>query len=150
MKIRRFREEDASATSAVIRKSLKEISTAYYPQYVIDNEIEYYLPKNLKKSCKERMIFVAVEKERIIGTATLTNDGWIMGMFVHPDHVSRGIASRLLKRIEKTAESMGMERLRAHAAIGAVGFYKKSGYRIVKKVHFRKYGDTWRVTKKLS
>ncbi|MBN2121549.1 GNAT family N-acetyltransferase [Candidatus Micrarchaeota archaeon] len=149
MRIRNYRQEDSLQTAQCIRRSLSSISSKYYPKKVIWNLKEYYTARNLKTGENEPWRLVAIEGENIVGTISLTKDGWIMGLFVDPRYFARGIGGNLLEKIEKLAKKRGFEKVRAHAAINAVEFYKMHEYKVLRQVSSEEYGKTYRVIKKL-
>lgn len=150
MRIRRFRGEDAVQTARCIARGLEGVSSRHYPREIICHVKNNYSAKRLREGEGGVERFVAVEGARIIGTIGLEKEGWIMGLFVCPGFMGRGVGSRLLSRIEEAAKKKGLRRIRAHVAVNSVGFYKKHGYRVVKPFTFEKYGKTYRVTKKLA
>ncbi len=149
MIIRRFRDSDARKTSNCVRKALKEVSSEYYAPHVIFNLATYYSPEGMRERSRKNQVFVATEKEKILGTITLTHDGWILGLFVSPEHMCKGIGTKLVHKVESIAKKKGFDILRAHVAINALGFYKKLGYKVGRKKKWADYGDTYRVSKRI-
>ncbi|MBI5224045.1 GNAT family N-acetyltransferase [Candidatus Micrarchaeota archaeon] len=149
MKIRLFRIRDALKLSKCIVTTLRKSNSEFYPKKVIEYIAKEYSSANIKKRAKGRTTLVAQELEEIIGTISITDNGWINAMFVLPSKQKKGIGSRLLKDAEKRARKKGFAALRTHCAINAVNFYKKHGYRIIRKVVFEKAGETYRLFKRL-
>lgn len=149
MEIRRFKKADAVKTSKCIAKTLRACSAPHYPKSVILFLEKEYSSKKLAEMTQERSILVAEANGGVIGTAGLTQDGWLGGFFVHPSFQGKAVGSRLLKRIEQLARKKNFKALRTHCAVNSVGFYKKRGYRIVKPFTFKKYGRTYRLFKRL-
>jgi GNAT superfamily N-acetyltransferase len=89
---------------------------------------------------------VAVESGSLLGVATLQEKTrlfpdidrtpWLAGVYVKPEHRSRGIASLLIRDIENTASIAGHETLHLctheHEA-----YYKKLGYATIETRSFR-------------
>jgi GNAT superfamily N-acetyltransferase len=150
MRIRRFRSENAMQTARCIAEGLDEISSRHYSKKIINHVKNNYSAKKLREGEGGIERFVAVEGVRIVGTIGLGKDGWILGFFVLPGFMGRGIGGRLLERIEDRAKKRGFGRIRAHVAVNSVGFYKKHGYKVVKPFTFEKYGKTYRIIKKLA
>ena len=57
---------------------------------------------------------------------------WIRYLFVHPDHVRRGIGRRLVEVAERAAAAAGRPRLEVWSSLNAVPFYTALGYRRVR------------------
>jgi ribosomal protein S18 acetylase RimI-like enzyme len=145
VRIRRLRMHEVSSVANLIMLSLYGIDSKYYPKKVLNYVAGCYSQKNIRKLADSgaREIFVATNGNRIVGTAQLTQDGWVCGLFVHPDCQNCGIGSKLVGRIKKAAKARGLDTLRMHAAINSVGFYKKLGFRIVKPVEHKNAGKTY-------
>lgn len=145
VKIRKLRLSDTPSVANLIGLSLRGIDSKYYPKRVLNYVAGCYSSKNIRKLAKERLILVASDRGRNVGTVQLTQDGWVCGLFVHPDCQNCGIGSRLVGKIRKSAKKLGFDTLRMHAAINSVGFYKKLGFRIVKPVKHKNAGKTYRM-----
>ena len=88
--------------------------------------------------------FVALEGGRVVGFAELEADGHLDTLYVHHEFQGRGIASRLLDRIEAEALRAGVGRLYTEASITAEPFFRARGFSMVNPqlVEFR--GHTFR------
>jgi predicted N-acetyltransferase YhbS len=85
---------------------------------------------------KAQEIFVAIDKDKVIGTGGLANFGgnekpsyYGVAIFVAPEHHRKGIGKQLMKAVEAKAVELGADKITVRAAIGARKFYKKIGYR---------------------
>lgn len=90
--------------------------------------------------------FVAVESGRLLGAATLQQKTrlfphidwtpWLAGVYVKPEHRSRGIAALLIREVESAASVAGYETLHLctheHEA-----YYKRAGYETIEIRNFR-------------
>ncbi len=83
--------------------------------------------------------FVAVDGDRLLGTASLVAAGpsdlphygpWLASLYVHPAARRRGVAAALLRRVELEARILGFSRLYFQAT-GAVEPYRALGWRWV-------------------
>ncbi len=54
-------------------------------------------------------------------------------MFVRPDRVRRGLATRILQECEKAARSEGFRRLALMATLPGISLYERNGFRIVER-----------------
>ncbi len=146
--IRRFKDEDALETSDLIRKTLSEVNSKFYPNSVIEYMCNEFSPKFLIELSKEREFFVAIENSKIIGTITVMND-YIGTAFVNPEYHSKGIGTKLMETIENLAKERKIENVRLQSSINAVDFYEKLGYSKGEKSQSEEYGVTYEMSKAL-
>ena len=111
--------------------------------------IRDYSEKNLSQKIKKRLVLAAIFKGKPAGTAQLTEDGWVCGMFVHNDCQGLGIGSKLIERLKGAARRRGIPAIRAHVALNAVDFYKKLGFRAVRKIKMEDAGWVYRMIARL-
>ena len=149
IRIRKFKSRDAPKVASLVKNALNKVSAQHYPKNIIRNLVNAYSADSFRTKMKRDIIFVATLGHKIVGTARLTEDGWLCGLFVDIDHLNSGIGKRLVGKIKQVAKQRGFDALRLHVAINSVGFYKKLGFRIVKKVVFKEAGETYRVIHRL-
>jgi putative acetyltransferase len=125
--IRDFRAADAVAVSRLIRFTMKRSNSTDYPLHRLRPLIEYFSPVRVARLNEERHCLVAVEDERIIGTAAIESDR-IVTFFVHPSNQRKGVGTALLNALEFIAQRMGLKRLIAEASLTGVSFYERHGY----------------------
>ncbi len=86
--------------------------------------------------------FVALEDDRVVGTASLdANDlpvrlhltPWLASVYVPPEHRSRGIASKLVACVEQEAMSRGVARLHLHTT-DRESFYSDRGWMVLERL----------------
>ena len=148
IEIRKFKDENALEVSDLIRKTLYEENSKYYPKSVIKFMVSEFTPKFLVELSKEREFFVANEKSKIIGTITLIKD-YIGTVFVNPDYLYKGIGTKLMETIENLAKERKIEKLRLNSSINAVDFYEKLGYEKGEQSQSEEYGVTYEMRKTL-
>ncbi len=149
VKLRKFKIEDAYEVASLIKNALLKVSAQYYPKRIIKNLIKDYNATSIKTRNNKRDIFVATIKNKIVGTIQFTNDGWVCGLFVHNNYQNLGIGTKLVAKIKQVAKNNGFDAIRSHIAINSIGFYKKLGFSVVKKVIFKTAGETYRVILRL-
>ena len=76
---------------------------------------------------------IAVESDKIVGFANLTDEGYLDRLYVHKDHQRMGIAQRLSDALEAYARNNGIEELFSDVSITAKPFFTKQGYITVKE-----------------
>ena len=70
--------------------------------------------------------FVVEYQKMLVGFASLTDEGALDFLYVHKDFQGKGIATALLKQVERIARKKGMAMLRTEASITARGFFEKT------------------------
>src|SRR5690606_31878705 len=80
---------------------------------------------------KTKQTFVACRRGEIVGFAEFEGDGHVNALYVHHEHQGKGIASRLLDRIEQEAERAAVDRLYTEASITARPFFERRGFVVV-------------------
>lgn len=68
---------------------------------------------------------------RIVGFASIRNDGYLHSMFVHKNLQGKGIATGLLRRMETYATGHGICELTSEVSITARPFFERKGYEVV-------------------
>jgi GNAT superfamily N-acetyltransferase len=78
-------------------------------------------------------LVVATDKGRIIGFGGIDvlATEQVRWLYLLPKHQGTGFGSRILQRLESIGWEAGLDSLRVHSAPGAVGFYRRHGYRLV-------------------
>ncbi|MBU1136114.1 MAG: GNAT family N-acetyltransferase [Nanoarchaeota archaeon] len=141
MEIRKFKKEDARKVSNLIRKCFREVNSKDYPKKVIDFMCSHFSPKKIIVNSAKRQIFVAVEKDKIIGTVSI-HDNIILTVFVNPKIHGKGIGKKLMTKVESEAKKNGFKSVKLPSSITAIDFYKKLGYKKVKVMYELNFGKT--------
>lgn len=80
------------------------------------------------------LFFVALKGGRVVGTAIAGFDGvrgWLHRLAVGGDHKRQGIASRLLREVERGLKDLGCPKLNLQVRasnLGVLRFYEANGY----------------------
>jgi predicted N-acetyltransferase YhbS len=146
--IRKLKKEDAKKVSNIIRKCLREVNSKDYPKKAITSLCNFFTPSLIIRNLKDRTIFVAVENDKVIGTASLKDDT-VFTVFVNPNIHGKGIGSKLMDKVESLAKKNGYKIIKVPSALTSFEFYKKRGYKKIKVVHSKDHGDTIEMEKKL-
>nr|ADQ54418.1 GNAT family acetyltransferase [uncultured marine crenarchaeote E37-7F] len=148
MRIRKFKQEDARKVSYLIRKTLREVNSKDYPQNQIKFMCENHSSKRIVEKASNRLMYVAVEGERILGTVGL-KDTFITTLFVNPKFHNRGIGTELMNHVESTARKKGYICVSVPSSVTAYDFYRKRGYKKVRDEYSPQYGQVIVMEKKL-
>lgn len=136
MKIRELKSSDARRASYLIRKTIRECLPGYYSEEVIEALSRTNTPKSLLKRAESRQYFVAEENNVLAGIMGLQGNE-VKTSFVNPRFQGRGVGSKLLEKVESLAKQRGIKELRVLSSIGAEDFYKRMGFKRIKKTKSR-------------
>lgn len=78
-------------------------------------------------------IVVVNRQSRIAGFSSITQQGYLHSMFIHKDFQGQGIATLLLKEIERYATMNGITRITSEVSLTARPFFEKRGYIVTKE-----------------
>ncbi len=148
MRIRKFKKDDAKEVSHIIRRCLREVVSKDYPKKVIASLCDFFTPSLLIKNLKDRHIFVAVENDKVIGTASLKDDTTFT-VFVNPDIHGKGVGSKLMDKVEGLAKKNGYKIIKVPSGFSSVEFYERRGYKKIRIIHSKNHGDTIEMGKRL-
>ena len=133
--IRTARQSDSVELRDLYKNTVLIINRRDYSQ----EEVEDWASCGNDLSKIEKMIethyfIVAVDQQlQIVGFSSITSQGYLHSMFVHKDFQGKGIATILLKEIERYAIEQGMERIASEVSLTARPFFKRQGYTVEKE-----------------
>ena len=130
--IRAFEIADATSVSSLISTTLRTSNVKDYPADFLSKVAASLTPPSLCELAKKRVIFVAVEGNVIVGTASLGGDQ-VHAVFVHPARQGQGIGRRLMEAVESEARARGEPGLILFASVSAVPFYETGGWRMLRE-----------------
>ena len=99
---------------------------------------------NQKLRLQRELFFVAVDGDRVLGTAMGGYDGhrgWVYRVAVHPSHRRRGIGAALMQRVEEALVALGCSKLNLQTGVGnekALAFYESLGFKAEPRVSMGK------------
>jgi GNAT superfamily N-acetyltransferase len=135
-KIRLATLDDAEAMHALHTISVRTLCKNAYPPEVIDGWLLNRSPSGYKGINRNEM-YVAELNETIVGFSHIV-PGEIVAIFVHPDHVRKGIGSALMHYGITKAKINHKGPIKIEATLNAQPFYETVG--------FQKTGD--RITRR--
>ncbi|HWS90027.1 MAG TPA: GNAT family N-acetyltransferase [Pyrinomonadaceae bacterium] len=85
----------------------------------------------LDRLIRDGGLFVAEETAGVVGFGSIEVEAaeHVRWLYVLPGRQGGGVGSALLRRLERVGWEAGLRSIRLHAATGAVGFYRRNGYR---------------------
>jgi len=150
--VRGYRPEDREAVINVFVRAIRESASRDYSPAQTEawSRVDRV---NAWAVVGDRLIWVAVVDELVVGVTDLEPSGHLDRMYVHPEHEGRGIASALLTCLEAAARRQGLTRLFTEASITAKPFFEKRGFKVLtaQVVEFRGENFTnYRMEKQLT
>ncbi|MCM1569670.1 MAG: GNAT family N-acetyltransferase [Roseburia sp.] len=134
IKIRWAKPEEWAPAMTMIWKTFLEFEGKEYTQEGIRNFFDFITDDKLYQSFLRGtyQMVVAVDKERVVGVATVRNGHHLSLLFVDEEYHHRGIGSAMLTLFCRYLKEEAGERLMSlKAAPSALGFYQKLGFRLL-------------------
>lgn len=129
LRIRRGRERDTASICRVHRASITALCSRHYTPEQIEAWAGPKKPEDYEKPIRELIVLVAERGNDVIGLSILNPEaGEIHALYIHPEHIRRGVGSALLRETEAEARSGGLSRLSLNATLNAVTFYEARGF----------------------
>lgn len=134
MTIRIATGDDAENVLKVRREAVLVSGREYYSEEILQAWAPVVNGDNIKEqekhlSDKDRVVLLAEIEGEIAGLVTLgISEALIKQCYVLPEYQGKGVASSLMKEIEKVAKSRGITALRLSSSLIALDFYEKIGY----------------------
>ncbi len=106
---------------------MQEVNSRDYAPSQIERLCAEFTSEKVRERFGKRLSFVAVQKDEVVGTATLQKDE-LGSVFVRPDLQGQGVGKQLVAHVEEVAKERGVERLGAYSSLIALPFYLHLGY----------------------
>lgn len=132
--IRRFRDADAEAVSALIIRTLKISNAGDYSPAYLEDLIGRTRPSDIRKKAEWTHFYTVTENGRIIGCGAIgpyygkTDESCLFSIFVDPDCQGRGFGRRIVETLERDPYFLRARRIEVPASVTAADFYRKLGY----------------------
>ncbi len=135
MKIRHFRDSDAEQIVKLVNQVTKQVNSQDYSEKQIE-ALTAHDPDSIVEFANRENIFyiVALEDDEIVGAGNIDLDnGEVKGIFVHPEHLRKGLGTSLLKKMEEKARNSNLEKLHVNSTITAKEFYESRSFEVVEE-----------------
>lgn len=127
--------QDWKPAMTMIWKTFLKYDSKDYTEEGIRNFFEFITDDTIYRSflLGTYQMLVALDGERIIGAGSIRNRTHLSLLFVDEEYHGKGVGSSLMNSLcHYLKEEEGEGYMSLKAAPGAVGFYQKLGFRIVK------------------
>ena len=126
--IRRGTPADAEQITPVHVASIRTLCAKDYTPQQIDAWAGWKTPDKYGAAMAAGEVFFVAEIDGcVVGFSVLHGDE-VKAVYLHPDHVGRGIGRRLLSAVETEARGNGIDELHLTSTLTSVGFYESCGY----------------------
>lgn len=125
MTLRRASLDDAGAIARLHRHTMR-VSLSYLPELHTADEDLWFFSQRLLPECET---WVAEAGGRVVGYVAF-KPGWIMHLYVHPEHQGAGLGAALLAKALEDGTPRQLWTFQENAR--ARGFYESRGFKLVK------------------
>ena len=134
MDIRRFREDDAEAVSALVIKTLRISNVKDYTPELMEEVVKNMQPANILERAGWTHFYVVENEGGIIGCGAIgpywgkTDESSLFTIFVLPEYQGRGVGRLIIETLEQDEFFLRAKRIEIPSSITAVNFYRRFGY----------------------
>jgi putative acetyltransferase len=119
--------------TSLFRDTIKTVNTIDYSS----QEIEAWSKgadniENWVRRIKTHYFILAKIKDKLVGMASIDDDGYLDVIYVDLQHQGMGIAKSLLNQMIDRAKSMGHKQIKSDVSITAKPFFIYKGFEIIK------------------
>lgn len=144
IKLRKARKKDKESLNRVHVNSIRNLCQNHYSLREIQVWSGMLRPKSYEEIIKHRYVYVAEKNHKIIGFGQFNPaNKEIEALFMSPVHTGKGIGSRLLQKMERSALEEKIRTIQLFSTLNAVGFYKEAGYRRIKRASYHLVEDIY-------
>jgi putative acetyltransferase len=137
MAIRPARDGDYAAIARLRRQTIRHVNARDYPDEVIQRWSSQENAATLRASTDLHRRWVAVQGGKIIGFCEHDLQGTLSRLYVHKDHLRKGIGSRLLAVAEASLKTLGFAEATLEATMTARDFYAANGYTLIRRATYQ-------------
>jgi len=133
MEIRRARDEDYGELADLRRSTIRSVNANDYPDYVIDSWSATVEAEDIRRSASQCKRWVALDNKTVIGFCEHTFACETSRIYVHKDHLRKGVGSRLLKAAEESSKDQRCSQIRVESTVTAKEFYETHVYEVIER-----------------
>lgn len=139
IRIQKFKKEQARKVSKLVTNSFNEFVAPSFSKKGRKKWLLHINPAAFIERSKsgKREYYIALHNNRIIGIIGITKNYRIPLLFVDKKFHRKGVAKRLINKVELMFIKKGLKIIKINSSLYAVKFYEKTGYKksrgIIKK-----------------
>ena len=128
MEFREYKDTDLHAVMDLFYVTVHEVNKNDYSEEQLDAIApkaanEYHWEKSLEKN----HTIVVEEDDKLIAFGNIGKTGYLDRLYVHPDYLRKGIASKLVEELEEYAKKHGSHVINVTSSITSKPFFESKG-----------------------
>lgn len=134
MEFREYKNTDLHAVMDLFYVTVHEVNKNDYSEEQLDaiapkDANEYHWEKSLEKN----HTIVVEEDDKLIAFGNIGKTGYLYRLYVHPDYLRKGIASKLVEELEEYAKKHGSHVINVTSSITSKAFFESKGYAVIEE-----------------
>lgn len=134
MEFREYKNTDLHAVMDLFYVTVHEVNKNDYSEEQLDaiapkDANEYHWEKSLEKN----HTIVVEEDDKLIAFGNIGKTGYLDRLYVHPDYLRKGIASKLVEELEEYAKKHGSHVINVTSSITSEAFFESKGYAVIEE-----------------
>lgn len=134
MEFREYKNTDLHAVMDLFYVTVHEVNKNDYSEEQLDaiapkDANEYHWEKSLEKN----HTIVVEEEDKLIAFGNIGKTGYLDRLYVHPDYLRKGIASKLVEELEEYAKKHGSHVIHVTSSITSKPFFESKGYAVIEE-----------------
>lgn len=134
MEFREYKNTDLHAVMDLFYVTVHEVNKNDYSEEQLDaiapkDANEYHWEKSLEKN----HTIVVEEDDKLIAFGNIGKIGYLDRLYVHPDYLRKGIASKLVEELEEYAKKHGSHVINVTSSITSKAFFESKGYAVIEE-----------------
>lgn len=134
MEFREYKDTDLHAVMDLFYVTVHEVNKNDYSEEQLDAIApkaanEYHWEKSLEKN----HTIVVEEDDKLIAFGNIGKTGYLDRLYVHPDYLRKGIASKLVEELEEYAKKHGSHVINVTSSITSKPFFGSKGYAVIEE-----------------
>lgn len=134
MEFREYKNTDFHAVMDLFYVTVHEVNKNDYSEEQLDaiapkDANEYHWEKSLEKN----HTIVVEEDDKLIAFGNIGKTGYLDRLYVHPDYLRKGIASKLVEELEEYAKKHGSHVINVTSSITSKAFFESKGYAVIEE-----------------
>ena len=134
MEFREYKNTYLHAVMDLFYVTVHEVNKNDYSEEQLDaiapkDANEYHWEKSLEKN----HTIVVEEDDKLIAFGNIGKTGYLDRLYVHPDYLRKGIASKLVEELEEYAKKHGSHVINVTSSITSKAFFESKGYAVIEE-----------------
>lgn len=134
MEFREYKNTDLHAVMDLFYVTVHEVNKNDYSEEQLGaiapkDANEYHWEKSLEKN----HTIVVEEDDKLIAFGNIGKTGYLDRLYVHPDYLRKGIASKLVEELEEYAKKHGSHVINVTSSITSKAFFESKGYAVIEE-----------------